>query len=281
MDELEKKILEDIQKTGFASELRVISKLLEEGWKTDHGETYEDKDENKSREIDIVAHKPAYHPQIAFRFNFTLVIEVKKSEQPWIVFTTDRKMQAAGWRVMHKARNDRKRTDPGSLFDIDCIRPSDPRAEKFRIGKAFHEAFKTNSDKSRIYGALIGASKAAHYFYHRFPVSFADFDVSAESELSIYLPIVVVDGRLFEVFNDYDGAIRVQEQGYLPVEMSYSSPHYRTGAWDAEFLPDIVTAAYFPDYLQALDAWRQSILERTSQRLKENGKLPNPKFTES
>ncbi len=116
MDDLEKKILDDIQKTGFASELRVISALLEQGWNTDHGETYEDKDENKSREIDITASKPAYDPQVAFRFNFTLVIEVKRSEQPWIVFTTDRKMKAAGWRIMHKSRNDRKQEDPTSPF---------------------------------------------------------------------------------------------------------------------------------------------------------------------
>ncbi len=125
----------------------------------------------------------------------------------------------------------------------------------------------------------MGASKAAHYFCHRHPAPFVYFNIAEESELSIYLPIVVLEGRLFEVYNDYDGEIQLQEQGHIPVEMSYSSPNYRKGLWDADFLPDIVTAAYFPEYLKALDGWRQSILERTSQRLIENGKLPNPKFT--
>jgi len=280
MEELEKKILADIQKTGFASELRVISTLLEQGWNTDHGETYEDKDENKSREIDITASKPAYDPQVAFRFNFTLVIEVKKTDHPWVVFTTDRRMKAAGWRVMHASRNDRRQGDPGSLFDVDCIVPLDLRAKRLRIGKAFHEAFKPAGDMSKVYAALMGALKAAHYFCHRYPSPTGWFDITKETELSIYIPIVVVDGRLFEVFNQYDGTIQTLEQGYIPVEMSYSSPNYRTGHWDADFLPDIVTAAHFPGYLQALDEWRQSILELTTQRLKENGKLPNPKFTD-
>ena len=108
-----------------------------------------------------------------------------RADHPWIVFTTDRKMKATGWRLMHQSRYHLKQGDNASIFDIDCIVPLDPRADKFRVGKAFHEAFKEANDKSKIYTALMDASKAAHYFAtdirHLFPILILQVKVNYRS----------------------------------------------------------------------------------------------------
>lgn len=274
MDDLEKKILEDIQKTGFVSELNAVSILIENDWKTDHSETYEDKDENKSREIDIIASKSIYVHDIGFRFSFYIFIEVKKTDRPWIIFTTDRKFASTGWRIMHRSYNDRKSGEISSIFDIGCINPNDPRENRFRVGKAFHELNKQPSDKSKIYEALITSCKAAKYFSDLYERPFSHFDPEKETELSIYLPIVILDGLLFEVFNGINGQILVHRREHIPIEMSYSSPNYRLGRWDSDFLPDIITLNYLQEHLRVLETWRKSILAEAIVRLKNNGKKP-------
>ena len=84
---------------------------MNNGWSARHGMTFEDKDENRSREIDIVATKVEYLKEFGFRLVFYLVIEVKKSERPWIVFTTNQQFNTSlGWLVLHNSKNTLKWT---------------------------------------------------------------------------------------------------------------------------------------------------------------------------
>lgn len=282
MTELEEKILKDIQKTGFAAELNAVSILIANGWDTRHSETYEDKDENKSREIDIIASKSKYEDEYGFRFNFYLVIEVKKTEKPWIVFSTTKEMPCCGWRLLHNGINCRikkqyaGRNTVESIFDVGCITPNDPRTNILRIGKAFHEFSKQPNEKSKIYEALMTSCKAAKYFCSlRADMSFGDFKPDQETELNIYLPIVILDGSpLFEVHNNYNGEIRIEEKKHIPIEMSYSSPNYKGGGWDLSFLPDIITLDNLKEHLDLLEKWRTSVLSSCSLALKEVGKQP-------
>ena len=73
MDELKKKILKDIEKTGFVTELKAVSLLIENDWVTEHSSTYEDKDNNISREIDIVASKVKYINELGFTLTIYLI----------------------------------------------------------------------------------------------------------------------------------------------------------------------------------------------------------------
>src|SRR5688572_29512818 len=137
MDELEKKILEDIEKTGFVTELKTVSMLIDHGWRTQHSSTYEDKDNNISREIDIVASKVEYIKELGFRLVFYLIVETKKSERPWIIFTTDRRFATLGWSIMHKGYNDKKKEnlpDGGhfhsTVFDIYSVSQKSIREDK-------------------------------------------------------------------------------------------------------------------------------------------------------
>ena len=53
--ELVENIIKDLEKSGFSTELKVRKSLLDAGWSVNAGYGYFDKDENKSREIDIIA----------------------------------------------------------------------------------------------------------------------------------------------------------------------------------------------------------------------------------
>jgi hypothetical protein len=286
--DLKEKILEDIEKTGFVSELKAVSMLIKNGWSAEHGTTYEDKDENRNREIDIVASKVKYVNELGFRLTFYLVIEVKKSTRPWIVFTTTPSFATLGWRVMNRSYNIYKWVESDKfeagghqmpILDVDCVRENSIREYTFRVGKAFHELEKSPTDKSKVYEALICSGKAAHYLRHRFErEQLKDFDVNKEVDIQIYLPIVVLDGLLFEVFTNHSGDIDVQEKDFIPVEMSYSSPKYREGNWDTEFFPDIIRFDHLSKHLENIETWRLTMIDKISEILKSLGKQPDKRF---
>ena len=81
------KIIKDIEKSGFLTELKVGQKLSSKNWKVSFGETYLDYDEKKSREIDIQAYKVKNNKDVNFQLVFTVFIEVKyEPKNPWVVF---------------------------------------------------------------------------------------------------------------------------------------------------------------------------------------------------
>ena len=53
--DLEEKLLDDLQKSGFGSELKVLETLKAEDWKVFAGLSYFDSTSKKSREIDVHA----------------------------------------------------------------------------------------------------------------------------------------------------------------------------------------------------------------------------------
>lgn len=53
--ELIDSIKKDLEKSGFSTELRARQIFIDSGWSVSAGYGYLDKDEDKSREIDIVA----------------------------------------------------------------------------------------------------------------------------------------------------------------------------------------------------------------------------------
>jgi hypothetical protein len=87
---IESQIIGEINKTGFPLELRVSDFIRSRGYLVNHSVYYVDNDEGKGRELDILAHK--FHRQEKrkghwFADNF-LAIECKKSEKPWVIFTS-------------------------------------------------------------------------------------------------------------------------------------------------------------------------------------------------
>ncbi len=87
MSEIEN-IKADMKKAGFPLEVVAGSRFTSKGWTPRHQVFFHDKDENKSRYVDIVAHRADEKDFQQFkRLNYTVVVECKKSDKPWVFYT--------------------------------------------------------------------------------------------------------------------------------------------------------------------------------------------------
>lgn len=119
------RIRQDIEKTGFITELKVASILYKHNWHVSHSRSYEDFDLQKSREIDIDATKNYNHKEANFYSEFRLIVEVKKiDKKPWVIFTTPHVYKGWGWRILHSGWNytSKKR----GIFDSEILDKKTP-----------------------------------------------------------------------------------------------------------------------------------------------------------
>jgi len=274
MDDLIKKIKEDIKKTGFVSELNTISKLLKMGWDAEHSLIYEDKDEKKSREIDIIGSNLYKNEKINFDLDIVLIIEVKKTSKPWIIFTSE--FDKKYWRpeIVKSGFNIHKwvdinweqggssfsepssRLEPCDIFNYEPLSILTHPDGYNRIGKAFHEFSKKGNEPSQIYSSLMGLSKAVVFFDElNYPDKTVDMDFNPEFKktLSIYLPIVVLDGNLFEVYNDKEGELNVISKNVISVDSTIISENYSSPRNGFRLTHTIVAIDDFENYLGELD----------------------------
>src|SRR5688572_6277433 len=102
-DDFLKKLVLDLNNSGFASEMAAIQIFLKNDWNCSGSANYFDKDEQKTREIDLIA----YHSQRTTKVGknsdrtiasfFFVVAEVKKTEKPWVVFRENLKHPFDAW----------------------------------------------------------------------------------------------------------------------------------------------------------------------------------------
>lgn len=282
-EELKNKILQDLKKTGFINELKLVDLLSTRGWTTQHSRTYLDRDESKSREIDIVASLRKFNLELGFGLDLNLVVEVKKSKNPWIVFTTKSSIADPGWRIIHSGTNFQRvfttanplleSTPP--VFNLSSLIDYSPRQGIQNIGRAFHEFNKNPTDKSTIYGALMSASKAAlHISKPVLDKPIQDFEPGQSTYVSIFLPTVVLDGTLYEAKNDELGKISLDETNFVPMELHYSSPNYSHFQHGITLFPDMVCLDHFETHLEKTELWFEKMFDSMSSDLKNLGKTP-------
>jgi hypothetical protein len=81
-------ILADILRSGFPLEIYAGSKFSEAGWNVRHQAIFRDNDERAAKYIDLGASKLTIRNFGRFdRLNITVVCECKKSEKPWVFYT--------------------------------------------------------------------------------------------------------------------------------------------------------------------------------------------------
>ena len=82
-EELRNKLIKDLEKSGFASEMRVIQTIRDEGWESSGAGTYFDLDANITRTIDVKAYRLARNWEVGdggVEFEYELFGEVKSTE---------------------------------------------------------------------------------------------------------------------------------------------------------------------------------------------------------
>ncbi len=272
MTDLKKKILEDIKQTGFIAELQVGSVLTKNDWSINHGETYEDKDSQKSREIDIIATKVKHDSQTKLHLEFSLVIDVKRmKKRPWVIFSVDKEMpKTQGWRILSCGYNDmsKKGGKYRSGIFYEGVDKNNFKSNLDRYGIAFHESFKPPSETSKAFESLISVCKAAWYSKekNKYENGPEEFDLEEETEVYIFIPVVVLDGNLFEVTLDLDGEIKLNEQDFIQIQLNYSSPNY--GKTDIDFFPDIIKYEYLEEYLNQTEKWINGMFEEFKKTIR-------------
>lgn len=229
---LKNKLKDDLQKTGFHSELmarQTLESILcgndeTELWTLDPAGVYFDKDQNKSREIDIVAYAETFMEHLNFsHVSVYLLCEVKKSKTPWIVFKNRGlpQVQSLAW----SPQRDERYVEPimkevGATLD---------NVVGWR-GAGIHEAFKTPSQPSRWYSAFSSITKAAVELRNEVSESeddeyLEDHDQSTSMSLEVFQPVVIFDGMLVSAELE-DGEIQLSEVPYVSVSFDYRSVRY-------------------------------------------------------
>jgi hypothetical protein len=165
----------------------------------DHTRLYVDPDEKVLREIDVMAYIDG--PKVRSSFSLHVAIECKlSSDKPWVLFTVERPLLSPNGYVRSAIATPAAQRVLGELADQPLIQGLPIFCPPMRVGYNLTQAFTSGKDVA--YDAMTTAIKGAM-------ASAAAFE---DSEFAIvYLPTVIVDGRLFECFLNYEGVMQLNE----------------------------------------------------------------------
>jgi hypothetical protein len=253
--DFDKKLLGDIQKTGFPLELRVAHELLRHGYFIEHNVYYIDKDDNKGREIEISALQNSQNAprNIVPRWvrNF-LTVECKKvtAGKPWVIFSSPVTSYDAYTRTITLTG-----LKPNVQLDaelLSSVAVYHPYWLSSRLGRSYYEAFKGGPDTERspnmIFKALTTAVKAT--------ISRIDnYRPTDKGEVTFYQPLVVIEGELYEAFLGDNKEIVVTREKWIPISFRYNSPHYQPRRLTVVVIEEPHLSEFIKRLKEALDAW--------------------------
>jgi hypothetical protein len=213
------KILDEIKKTGFPTELEVSKIFLENKFYPNYNAYYIDKDEMKGREIDLICDYfySTNKNDHDFELVFKQIVEVKfESDRPWVVFSTK---PNAFERAIGVPKN-----IISSNFDksklLTLLRSEYQRLNPI-IGRSGIEMLKGNRDK--LFASVSGITKA---IYHSMESSHINNDNSEDRLFELYEPLIVLKGTLIEASLDKENEICIEEKDYIQLKFNYISPNY-------------------------------------------------------
>lgn len=177
---LEERVLQELQKTGFPTEIVSASVMQKHGWHVLHNPSYLDDSDGRSREFDIRAYRNEEFeaPGNRFSVGIYLMTECKKSEKPWVFFTTTEEYDRSRLGVFLKWNCGQQQVFTDRHHRESII--SDKELREFhhyyqlpRLARTFHEPFKGNEksgSSQMIYSAVMSALKAALFLCKETPI---------------------------------------------------------------------------------------------------------------
>lgn len=252
--ELLAKIAGDVQKSGFASEMKAIRHFLEHSWRGCQPGIYMDRELGLSREIDLVALKTPIMEltkDTARLFEYSILGEVKKSERPWIIFCHEMRKEGAGDGHSNYFFGRNLQFDADKLYEL---------LEATSLGKAvgwagtsIHEAFKSPDQPSRWYSACVSLIKAAeaHGMYGAEDTTEMEkpFHRQGNFYLGLTRPLIILDGLLVRAMLDKRLEVILKEVQHAVLKFNYHSSKYEEG-WHSI---DIVTLKGLGKYLEIVE----------------------------
>lgn len=237
MSNLEKKVREEIQKTGLPMEIKATKLLKDNGWSVYNEYPYLDDEKNKMRQLDIKATKD--FPSKAC----TLYIECKKSSKRSWVFYTEKMPRSYLSLIFGRLADDflvgsiayiDKSMGHKTPIDILSKIPPSFHKRQYRIALSHKIVF---GDKDEFYTAQMQILKALHY-EKIYPADHKMKEV-------VIIPVILFDGNIFECYykNDKLCTPKTDYTRYL----SQGLPNQKIPA-----LIDVMTLEHFPKYLSFL-----------------------------
>jgi hypothetical protein len=209
---LNQKVIDWLKDQGYPLEMKMSLILQENGFKVIQSEYYSDPENKDPREIDIFASKQKIIKDVLFRISY--VIECKHSkDKPWLLFTSNETKLADQARVAQRAANSLGRFYLNEIALNENAQSLDlfklPNRPAYGITQAF------TSGKDVCYAAVTSVSKATSANVEELDsmtkTNLRKFTLFRRKICSIFMPIVIVDGNLLEVFLDENAKILVNE----------------------------------------------------------------------
>ena len=244
----EKKILENIEKTGYPLEIDVSTWLIEDGWKAYPEWSYFDKQTGAMRAIDIVAD----YVLKGFEEYVTplLLVECKTSKNPWVFYSiyaySDEK-KVVGW-------DDLRQTAMG--HEVNHLLQLDGKAVSYSLDD------------------MVQLFKNVHLFSSRLPHSFSchvvrekarenepdDFHRAILELRGAYLDlerfpgkpifmVIVLRGKMFELWRRQGVSKLIPRSHVMFQTLAMMSEETRLYP---PTIVDVVTDTYFQDYLKII-----------------------------
>ncbi|MFA5238755.1 MAG: hypothetical protein WC476_03475 [Phycisphaerae bacterium] len=231
---LEQKVIEDLQLTGFASEMHSIKAFISKDWSVSGSPSYFDLDENKTREFDLIAHHTIYEDEpeskkrIAQTF-FQIVGEVKKTKNPWVVFKENQKniwKAQEGWNGLVFCDG----VLPGAKTLTPAMMTTGLGSRMNWYAYGIHEAFKNPDQPSKWYSALAKLCKAGEDKLK------ANSNKQDNPYLFFVKPVLILDGILMAASISETGDIEVEKVDGATIDFDFSSKAYTRGNYKIDIV---------------------------------------------
>ncbi len=242
--------MEEINKAGFDSELKVEHALASQKWSIDQNVYYYDKDEGKGREIDIVATLVSYdkhesQPYVSCRIY--LCIEIKKTADPFIFFSSKHRKfeRGAGFSTLNWLNNIDNR-----ILKYDQIENKRPMSAPSYLARSYM-ALKDGKTQ-QIRAGVLSAVKGAIHFREECNEGYDDHS----KDICFFMPILVVDGEIYQCNHEEAGnKLQVQATNELVYVQNYLSEQY--GKISSRVY--VYTLDRFIDAVSQFDEWATDI----------------------
>ena len=202
MNEKEVNIKKWVLKNGYPFEMEVARSFKNHGFNVSQSILYKDLQTKKYREIDIIAHTNQVIDNVWY--NLTYVVECKKTtDKPWVVFKNKDlfNLQSERYRN-YGSRNaqvlfSKIKKNLTSNNNLEFIFPLISNSG-YNVVTAF------NNSKDLAYSATTNLLNSCEYLVDRSNSSKLKF-------CNMYIPIIAIEGELYESFLNIDGEIIIDK----------------------------------------------------------------------
>ena len=268
-DTLEDYLIEKMKKSGYPLEIEISDSLENERFVVFNTQYYFDEEAKQGRDIDVYAiplePDPVDDRLLPFSLTTDLAIECKKSDtHAWVFYTRPRiPMSSIYMTGQYRTTVPEPKEHSTESFEwflqqeclilhydkFERIAIAYEEIKKRKMDKETGKEVKNGSSRKEIFEAINQLVKFTCYELHGTHARIAKLPRTSEREhITIFFPIIVFDGDMFEVFL-VSGEPRLEKKTHMLLTTHYRCPY--CGEVES-FTIDIVHRSYFNEFLRKM-----------------------------